>query len=85
MQDILLVSFGALFGANSRFIIYKEFEKLNLKKYYSILTKIKPGTPVNVMKVWDSDDSVKWLLVNVLCQNSYQFFYRRGWVEIRGT
>ncbi len=36
-QDILLVSFGALFGVNIRFAIYKQFEKLNLRKYYSIL------------------------------------------------
>jgi len=37
LQDILLVSCGAIFGANIRFIIYKEFEKFNLSKYYSIL------------------------------------------------
>ena len=37
MQDILLVSFGALVGVNVRFILYKEFEKLNFRKYYSIL------------------------------------------------
>ncbi len=36
-QDILLVSFGAVFGVNIRFVIYKEFEKLNFSKYYSIL------------------------------------------------
>ena len=34
------------------------------------------------MKVWDSADSGKWLLVNVLSQNFYQLFYKRGWVNI---
>ena len=37
LQDVLLVSFGALFGVNIRFLLYKEFEKLNFKKYYAIL------------------------------------------------
>jgi len=51
----------------------------------SILTKVKPGTPVNVIKVWNSNDSGKWLLVNVLCLNFCQLFYRRGWVNISKT
>tara|TARA_B100000945_G_scaffold281297_1_gene248907 strand:+ start:361 stop:732 length:372 start_codon:yes stop_codon:yes gene_type:complete len=38
MEDILLVSFGAILGVNSRFIIYKKFEKLNISKYLSIVT-----------------------------------------------
>ena len=38
MQDILLVSFGALLGVNTRFLIYKKFEKLNLSNYLSIMT-----------------------------------------------
>ena len=37
LQDILLVSFGAILGVNIRFIIYKEFDKLNFNTYYSIL------------------------------------------------
>ena len=49
----------------------------------SVLTSVKPGTPVHVMKVWDSHDSGKWLLVNVLYQNFYQLFSKRGWVNIR--
>ena len=48
----------------------------------SILTKVHAGTPVNVLKVWDSHDSGKWLLVNVLIQNFDQLFYKRGWVNI---
>ena len=37
MQDTLLVSFGALLGANIRFILYKKFQKLNLSSHFSIL------------------------------------------------
>ena len=48
----------------------------------SILTRVQAGTPVDVLKVWDSNDTGKWLLVNVLCQNFYQLFYKRGWVNI---
>ena len=48
----------------------------------SILTRVQAGTPVDVLKVWDSSDNGKWLLVNVLSQNFYQLFYKRGWVNI---
>ena len=48
----------------------------------SILTRVQAGTPVHVLKVWDANDSGKWLLVNVLYQNFYQLFYKRGWVNI---
>ena len=51
----------------------------------SILTLVKAGTPVDVLKVWDSKKSGKWLLVNVLSQNFYQLFYKRGWVHIGTT
>ena len=37
MSDILFVSFGAILGANTRFKIYYELEKLNLKKDFFIL------------------------------------------------
>ena len=37
MQDILLVSFGALLGANTRFIIYEKIKKINLSKNFAIL------------------------------------------------
>ena len=36
MYDVLLVSLGALLGANSRFIIYTKLKKINLSKDYSI-------------------------------------------------
>ena len=51
----------------------------------SILTTIKAGSPINVLKVWDSTDGERWLLVNVLNQNFYQLFDKRGWVNIRET
>tara|TARA_B100000700_G_scaffold278136_1_gene326045 strand:- start:734 stop:1129 length:396 start_codon:yes stop_codon:yes gene_type:complete len=37
LQDVLLISFGAVFGANARFIIYQKLEKINLSKNYIIL------------------------------------------------
>ena len=46
------------------------------------LTSFKAGTPVKVLKIWDSGDSGKWLLVNILIQDFNQLFYKRGWVNI---
>ena len=64
-------------------IALKEFDLLTSpSNYYSTLTSVKVGTPVNVIKVWESNESGNWLLVSVLCQNFDQLFYRRGWVEI---
>tara|TARA_B100000965_G_scaffold28683_1_gene21274 strand:+ start:390 stop:728 length:339 start_codon:yes stop_codon:yes gene_type:complete len=48
----------------------------------SVLSRVKAGTPVDVLKVWDSNESGKWLLVNVLSQEFYQLFNKRGWVNI---
>ena len=48
----------------------------------SILAKVQVGTPVTVLKIWESNDSGKWLLVNVLSEHSNQFFYKRGWINI---
>ena len=68
----------------SPIIALKEFNLLSsTSNNSSILAKVKSGTPVNVMKVWYSNDTGKWLLVSVLCQNFYQLFYRRGWVNIK--
>ena len=68
----------------SPIIALKEFNLLSsVSNNASILTRVRAGTPVNVMKVWDSNDSGKWLLVNVFSQNFYQLFYKRGWVNIR--
>ena len=70
----------------SPIIALKEFNlRSSASNNSSILTRVKSGTPVNVMKVWDSNDTGTWLLVNVLCQNFFQLFYRRGWVNIRET
>ena len=37
LRDILLVSFGAVLGANSRFIIYNKFDIININKNTKIL------------------------------------------------
>ncbi len=68
----------------SPIIALKEFNLLSsASNDSSVLTRVKQGTPVSVIKVWVGFDSSKWLLVNVLCQNFDQLFYRRGWVNIR--
>ena len=68
----------------SQIIALKELSLLSsASDSSSILTRIQPGTPVNVLKVWDDDNTNKWLLVNVLYQNSYQLFYKRGWLNTR--
>ena len=36
-QDIILVSIGAVLGANVRFLIYQKFEEININRYYIIL------------------------------------------------
>ena len=36
-QHILLVSIGAVFGVNSRFIIYQKLKKININGYFIIL------------------------------------------------
>ncbi len=37
LNEALLVSFGAIFGANTRYIIYKKLEKIHLNKGFIIL------------------------------------------------
>ena len=70
----------------SPIIALKDFNLLSsASNNSSIVTRVKLGTPVNVVKVWDSNETGKWLLVNVLCQNFYQLFYRKGWVNIKDT
>ena len=67
----------------SPIIALKEFNLLSsASNDSSVLTRVKQGTPVNVIKVWDGFNSEKWLLVNVLSQDFDQLFYRRGWVNI---
>ena len=68
----------------SPIIALKEFNLLSsASNDSSILTSVKSGTPVKVLKVWDENLSDQWLLVNVLYQNSSQLFYKRGWVNSR--
>ena len=67
----------------SPIIALREFNLLSsASSKSSVLTRVKKGTPVNVMRVWHGGDSGKWLLVDVLCKNFYHLFYRRGWVNI---
>ena len=68
----------------SPLIALKDFNLLSsASNNSSILTRVQAGTPVSVLKVWDNNDDGKWLLVNVLSQNFYQLFYKRGWVNIK--
>ena len=67
----------------SPLIALKEFNLLSSTfENASILISVKPGTPVNLIKVWNSNESGKWLLVNVINQKYFQFFSKRGWVYI---
>tara|TARA_B100000965_G_C19533972_1_gene732429 strand:+ start:62 stop:400 length:339 start_codon:yes stop_codon:yes gene_type:complete len=67
----------------SPLIALKDFNLLSSASFKSsILSKVPAGTPVDVLKVWDSNESGKWLLVNVVSQNFYQLFHKRGWVNI---
>tara|TARA_B100001250_G_scaffold232921_1_gene199990 strand:+ start:39 stop:377 length:339 start_codon:yes stop_codon:yes gene_type:complete len=67
----------------SPIIALKDFNLLSsASNKSSTLTRVQSGTPVNVVKAWDSNEGGKWLLVNVLTRNSYQLFYKRGWVNI---
>ena len=64
-------------------IALKEFNLLSSPtNHSSILARVKVGTPVNVLKVWDSREHGKWFLVNIIKQDSYHFFYKKGWVNI---
>tara|TARA_B100000945_G_scaffold37084_1_gene25050 strand:- start:1140 stop:1481 length:342 start_codon:yes stop_codon:yes gene_type:complete len=68
----------------SPIISLKEFNLLtSASNDSSTLMRVEAGTPVKVIKVWESNDSGNWLLVSVLCQNFYQLFYKKGWVNIR--
>jgi len=70
-------------NVGSPIIALKEFNLLSsASSNASVVTMVKGGTPVNVMQVWNSSETGKWLLVNVLNQRFHQFFYKRGWVNI---
>ena len=70
-------------NVGSPIIALKDFNLLSsASKNSSILTRVKAGTPVKILKIWDSSDRGKWLLVNILIQDFNQLFYKRGWVNI---
>ena len=70
-------------NVGSPIIALKDFNLLSsASKKSSILTRVKAGTPVNILKIWDSSDREKWLLVNISIQDFNQLFYKRGWVNI---
>tara|TARA_Y100001968_G_C18861832_1_gene482982 strand:+ start:75 stop:413 length:339 start_codon:yes stop_codon:yes gene_type:complete len=67
----------------SPLIAFKEFNLLSsADNSSSVLIRVQAGTPVNIVKVWNSHESGKWLLVNVIIRNFDQLFYKRGWVNI---
>ena len=67
----------------SPLIALKDFNLLSSASINaSILSNVKAGTPVNVLKAWDSNETGQWLLVNILIQNFHQLSYKRGWVNI---
>jgi uncharacterized protein YgiM (DUF1202 family) len=71
-------------NVGSPIIALKDFNLLSsASKNSSILTRVKAGTPVKILKIWDSSDREKWLLVNISIQDFNQLFYKRGWVNIR--
>ena len=70
-------------NVGSPIIALKDFNLLSsASKNLSILTRVKAGTPVKILKIWDSPNREKWLLVNISIQDFNQIFYKRGWVNI---
>ena len=70
-------------NVGSPIIALKDFNLLSsASTNSSILTRVKAGTPVKILKIWDSSDREKWLLVNISIQDFNQLFYKRGWVNI---
>ena len=70
-------------NVGSPIIALKDFNLLSsASKNSSILTRVKAGTPVKILKIWDSSDRETWLLVNISIQDFNQIFYKRGWVNI---
>ena len=70
-------------NVGSPIIALKDFNLLSsASKNSSILTRVKAGTPVKILKIWDSSDREKSLLVNIAIQDFNQLFYKRGWVNI---
>ena len=67
----------------SPIIALKDFKLLSsAHENSSIVTSIQAGTPIKILKIWESNNSGKWLLVNVPIKDFNQLFYKRGWVNI---
>ena len=67
----------------SPIIALKDFNlHTSASKNSYILTRVKAGTPVRVLKSWYASDDGKWLLVNISVQDFNQLFYKRGWVNV---
>ena len=67
----------------SPLIALKDFNLLSsATQNANSLTRVKAGTPIKVIKTWDDNVNGKWLLINVLSQDFYQLFNKRGWVHI---
>ena len=70
-------------NVGSPIIALKDFNLLSSASNNSpILARVKAGTPVKILKIWDGNDSEKWFLVNILIQDFNQLFNKRGWVNI---
>ena len=70
-------------NVGSPIIALKDFNLLSsASKNSSILTRVKAGTPVKVLKSWFSSHSGNWLLVNISINDFNQLFHKRGWVNI---
>ena len=73
-------------NVGSPIIALKDFNLLSsASNNASILTRVKAGTPVRVLKVWNSTYSGEWLFVNIAIKDFNQFFDKRGWVHIDDT
>ena len=70
-------------SSSSPIIALNEFNLLSsISENPLILASVRPGTPVNVLKEWNSSETGQWLLVKVLIDSSSQIFHKRGWVKI---
>ena len=68
---------------SSPIIALNEFKLLStITENPLVLARVKAGTPVNVLKEWNSSESGQWLLVDVLTESSSHFFLKRGWVRL---
>ncbi len=67
----------------SPLIALKAFHLLSAVSEESyVLDTFNAGTPVEVLKVWETPNNGKWLYVSVLTNTSDQLFYKRGWVNV---